>query len=219
MTTTFSGFEQAQNAINALASDATKRAMLAEFSKYVTDNSKKRVRAQTGLSGTGWERRKDGMRKKMLVKVGQQIRTISVSSSEAVIGFSSPVMGKIAYQHQYGIATTMTASLLSRITRGNISSTDSATRRQAKALLAVGFKVRKQGGGFKTPTIKWITENLTIGKAGSIIRSLRGHVADEWVIPLPARNFLGITDAEKEEMTNRAFARLHALWVGGRVTI
>lgn len=205
------GLSDVQSTLNGLASDDTKRRILTRLAKEIGNNSKKRVRSQTDLSGTAWTPRKDGKRKKMLVKTGQSIKTVSVSNSEAVIGFSNPVVARIAAKHQYAISQTVTTAQLRR--KREVSAEFAArhaTTKQAKALLDAGFKVRKPRGGFKTPTKKWITENLTIQQAGLILADLRGRTpADSWVIPTPKRDFLGITNTELATLADAALTELN----------
>jgi len=46
-------------------------------------------------------------------------------------------------------------------------------------------------------------ENLTIARAGVILRSLRG-TKQSWTVTLPARSFLGVTQDEYQELTTLA---------------
>ena len=59
------------------------------------------------------------------------------------------------------------------------------------------FLQKANGKGAKKPTLKWVTENLTVGQAGYAIRQLRVWAGEMgktgWTTVLPARSFLGAT--------------------------
>lgn len=74
-----------------------------------------------------------------------------------------------------------------------------ATRTQARALLEAGFKIRQPRRPALTPTIMWITQNLTIGRAAYILHIIRG-AATEWRTVTPPRSFLGISQEDVAEL-------------------
>lgn len=187
------GFQDVPLVLNATVSNKTYQRILTQLAKAVERNSKQRIRSQTDLSGAQWTPRKDGRRKKMLVKIGQAIRTVSVSDSEAVIGFTNPIVGRIAKEQQEGFIKPI-SEFKRRLPFNRVLTDKPATLKQAKALLDAGFKIRRSGGGFKTPTKQWITENLSIAQAGLVLRSI-GTITETWI--LPARSFLGVTADER----------------------
>ena len=85
-----------------------------------------------------------------------------------------------------------------------------ATRNLARALISEGYKIpRGKGKGSKRPSIKWITNNLSINQAGFLLRELKGSSGKStWKIDLPARSFLGQTVAEQKEQLHSTEALL-----------
>jgi phage gpG-like protein len=177
--------------------------------KKALELSKNRVKNQTDLQGRAWQARKSGQRKKMLVKLGRLLKIVATTDSTAEIGWANRLTATIAGKHQFGSTETFNKSQFRD--RQRLSSSDPATRAQAKALLDAGYKIRRANGrGHKTPTIKWIVANLNVGRAGVILRALRG-TKQSWPVVLPPRSFLGVTDAELADLT--ALAMNEALGV------
>jgi phage gpG-like protein len=160
--------------------------------------SKNRVKTQTDLNNQAWAKRKSGQRKKMLVKLGQRLKIVRATDDSAEVGWADRLTAMIAAKHQFGSTETFNKSQF----KGRQPSINApATRSQAKELIEAGYKVKRDNGrGYKTPTITWITSHLSIGKAGVILRALRGTKL-QWNIVLPPRSFLGITDAELAGLT------------------
>jgi hypothetical protein len=212
------GVKEAQKALSHVASPATQKKVLAVIAKSVMNASKERTRKQTDLSGAAWKPRKDRtVRRRMLIKTGQRIRTISVNPSEALIGFNNRVFERIAASQQRGLDQIYTRQLVAaeekrkaKKKNGGVepeedSQAGKATMRQARALIAAGFKIRGRRG-YKTPTFIWIKRNMSLEQAGVILRILRGKPAkSSWVIPLPERSFLGVTAGQLEGLAELAF--------------
>ncbi len=193
---TLTGDKAIQAMFTVIAGDDMRKRLLMKLSQAVVSNSKKRVRDQTGLNGTLWAPRSNSRRrKKMLTKIGQSIQRVNINANEATIGFSSAGTGAIAAMHQDGYSQQFTSQRAQN--RPNaLRKSSPATKRQAAELLAAGFKIRLKKGGFKTPTKKWITEHITAGKAGVILKALGVETKRSWATVLPPRSFLGVTDAE-----------------------
>ncbi|POZ49899.1 phage virion morphogenesis protein [Methylovulum psychrotolerans] len=187
----------------AAAPAQVRRVVIKALAKRILANSKARIRMQSDLNQQAFTPRKSTRRKKMLTKLGQRLSIRAVSDTEALIGWASSVEGRIAAKQQLGSTETYTAALNRQQAR-RLPVTAPATRIQAKQLLGLGYKVRRQNGGWKTPTMKWITENLTIGQAGLLIKELKGVTAGQsWQIVLPPRSFLGVTDSEAATILNQ----------------
>lgn len=122
------------------------------------------------------------------------------SANDASVYFSGGNSGKIARAHQEGI------SLDAGKPKGKAAQNKErpATRNLARALIAEGYKIpRRKGKGSKRPSIKWITENLSINQAGFLLRDLKGSSSKStWQIDLPARSFLGQTQGEEKQQMN-----------------
>ncbi len=193
---------------------ATRRRLLYRVAKKVIRDSKKRVRLQRDLKGRPYEarakKRKGG--RKMLARMAKQLKVINNNSVEAVVGFSSPVLGKIASKQQHGATELMSADKLAK-RYGDADRKAPATRKQAVALREAGFEIKKaKGKGKKKPTLKWITENMKAGQAGAALRYLRLHAGDtiskSWTTVLPARSFLGATPKEVVQYIDLIFKQI-----------
>jgi phage virion morphogenesis protein len=192
---------------NHLRSPAERKRLMGSLAKTVVTNSKRRVSAQTDLDSSPWAPRKDrSNRRKMLRKIGRLITVIRATENDALIGFDSARTARIAAAHQYGDSATVKADELNRRPGQQPGSTP-ATRQQAKALLEAGFKYRRRPGGYKTPSLKWITQNMSMAQASLVLRELRG-ARQQWTVTLPARSFLGVSEADKTELTNLAVSFL-----------
>ncbi len=199
------GLKSVEKEFKKLSADqrTLKRNLNRSVAKKAVALSKAHVRQQTDITGVPWQKRASGKRKKMLVKLGRGISVVSVSDIEAVVGWRNRLMETIAAKHQSGHTETYTAALLKKRTT-KLSSKDPATRRQAKALRELGYKIKKVNGrGYRTATLKWMMQNLTVGKAGAIIRSMR-ETKKMWKVTLPARSFLGIRNNEFADVKDTA---------------
>lgn len=91
-----------------------------------------------------------------------------------------------------------------------------ATKEQAKALKQEGFRVFARRinpnaavGKMKSPTMRWIQQNLSAEQAGLILRAMRGKApAEAWETKIPARPFLQVDKKQmrkiaKEELNSR----------------
>lgn len=117
--------------------------------------------------------------------------------NDASVYFNTPRSGKIARAQQEGISITAQAPK----NTGEQRKEGFATRNQARALIAEGYKIpRGKGKGAKRASIKWITEHLSKNQAGFLLRELKGSSSKStWQIDLPARSFLGQTVAEQKQ--------------------
>lgn len=138
-------------------------------------------------------------RKRLLRYFEQRVAVINLSGSKAEVGFKSGMTERLAAKNQYGSTETVRASQLPRQ-----NSDGGATRTQAIALIAANYKIKLRGGARKTPTINWITQNMTIGQAGAILSDMRGVQAQLWNVTIAARSFLGMTDKDMHDITQIA---------------
>lgn len=192
----------------AHASPEIRRKLLGSISKKVLTMSEQHAQAQTDLKGQPYAPHKRGRQRKMLVRLASRLKITGMTDSTAVIGFKNAVEGNIGYKQQYGFKQKHSASELTNPGqfrgRDIVNSDNPATRNQAKSLLAAGYKTRKAGQAYRTPTIKWIIENLSINRAGLILRLIRGSSEDSWMTTLPPRSFLGVTPDESHELIKKA---------------
>ncbi|MEM5511864.1 phage virion morphogenesis protein [Pseudoalteromonas sp. AS84] len=176
-----------------------RRNILRRVIRTTNKSSKERITKQTDLAGKTWQGRANGKKKKMLTKL-KKFMKVRHSANDASVYFSGGNSGKIARAHQVGI------SLDAGKPKGSAAQNKEgpATRNLARALIAEGYKIpRRKGKGSKRPSIKWITENLSINQAGFLLRDLKGSSSKStWQIDLPARSFLGQTQREEKQQMN-----------------
>ncbi|WHI46799.1 phage virion morphogenesis protein [Microbulbifer sp. VAAF005] len=188
---------------------AKQRRIGGTLARKVRTYSRKRLREQRGLDDKSWEKRKKGPKRqrgkgKMLRGFSKRMRARSTGLGGEVF-FADKNTAQIAYQHQHGIAEEWDGQKAEKV-YGKPDYKAPATRRQARALKKEGYKVRLPGGRKKKPTLRWITENLTLGQAGLILQVLRDEPKENsWVIELPERSFLGTTDREVSELADMIF--------------
>lgn len=198
-------------------STALRRRLLSRTAKEVMKDSKKRVRNQTDLNGNPFEERKRKRRRKMLSGLSKRQKVVGNDGTAAKIGFNRPSDARIAAKQQFGDEQIVSASSLPK---GNGAKDGDATRRQAKALLEAGYRVPRKGGkGTKKPSQKWIMENLTVGKAGAILRWLRDQdkkAKTSWKVKLPARSFLGASPADITRYVEKIMNQIKQEVVNGR---
>lgn len=203
------GSEQVQRRL-ANAPSAIRSRVLKVVAKRVLKLSQQRASKQTDLDGNRWQPHHLRRRRKMIIRLARRMRLVSVNDTEAVIGWASPVEGMIAAKQQLGAVQTVTAA--ENFGRSNqqraAAGSAYATRRQAKQLIDAGYK-RRVAGGKKTPSIKWITENMTVAQAGKILRILRGD-SSAWTTKLPPRSFLGVSAGDMNELISLAVIEAEA---------
>ncbi|MCL1123306.1 phage virion morphogenesis protein [Shewanella surugensis] len=178
-----------------------RRQILRGAGRKVRRDSKARLKAQKGINGQAWEGRSNGRKAKMLKKLGKHLQ-VHTNENRANITFASPRVAKVARAHQDGEKLTHTAP------KGQPDYQGPATTKQAKALIKAGYTIRKKRGkGWKTPSLKWIKENLKLGQAGLILRILKEQEKgqQQWDIQLPSRSFLGQNQNEYKQLKNYMF--------------
>ena len=196
--------EQASNELKLLLLTPQKRRrILRGAGRKVRRDSRQRIRGQKDLTGKTWQGRSNGRKTRMLKKLGKNVQ-VQTSPHAAKVTFGNQRLGKIARAHQHGISQEMTAAEAAR-KYGTPNEYAKASREQAKALRAEGYKIRRnKGKGWKKANLKWITNNLSQQQAGLILRTLRDKQSKQrWTIPLPQRSFLGQSQIEYKALRNQ----------------
>ncbi|CAI2035978.1 phage virion morphogenesis protein [Serratia quinivorans] len=164
--------------------------------------SKRNARNQMAPDGSAWAPRKRG-RRKMLRQLPKLLKVRDMPEIEAVriylqggnyrTGSRRMPAGTIGAIHQDGAQMTVRATSY----QGQPSQEGKqATRRQAKRLRDLGYKVWWNGKYVK-PAVSYITAELSMKKAGFLIKKLGNKTSKKaWTIDLPARAFLGVSDNE-----------------------
>lgn len=176
-----------------------RRNILRSAIRAANKSSKERITRQSDLAGKRWQGRANGKKKKMLTKLKRNMK-VRYGANSASVYFKGGNSGKIARAHQEGISLDAGKPKSSAAQNKE----GPATRNLARALISEGYKIpRGKGKGSKRPSIKWITNNLSINQAGFLLRELKGSSGkNAWKIDLPARSFLGQTMAEQKEQMN-----------------
>lgn len=171
--------------------------------------SRDNLRQQKTINGNSFEKRKYG-KGKVLKNMGRSLKFF-VTPKYVKLTWPNKSVAKLGYKHQFGIDEVMTAAKMVKI-HGQPDYKANATKKQAKALLEAGFTI-STGKKFKSgpnkgksrrkrPSQRWILENMKLGQAGLIIRTLRNttNPPKSWKIPLPARPFLGMTGGDAAQV-------------------
>ena len=187
--------------LNALKLDKKKRRWINRtLGRKVVSWSKKRIRDQKDVDGRSFAKRRDGSRRKMERGLARKMALIA-SSDKATVTWRNNLTAKIAFAQQHGIDQVVTASQMKKW-HGD-GDQKPASRRQAKKLLRAGYKIRR-GKGWKRPTIKYITDNLSRKQAGVILRSMGYESTSKkrWKLKGTERAFLGVNKNEVQELLN-----------------
>jgi phage virion morphogenesis protein len=194
---------RANDQLELLLLDANKRRrILRTAGRVVRKQSRQRLRNQENIGGTKWQQRSNGKKTRMMRKLGRHM-IVKTTANKAEVTFGNQRVGQIARAHQEGVTDKVTKEEVKK-RYGTPDYGAPATRDQAKALRAEGYKVRRQQSkGWKTPSLRWIQDNLTIGQAGLILRFMRKTPKkDSWDIKLPERSFLGQDNNEQHALAN-----------------
>ena len=172
-----------------------KRRLLSLIGSIISARSKRRITTQTDLAGRPFTPRKRKSKRKMLVgfrrKIAQAVDSADESVTVFVKGRQSPYLAK---RHQEGFEERISKRDWAR--KRDAGEGEMATRRQAKALKALGFRwpwCRKGGKKGIKRSQKWIMANLKREQAGAIVRAMRGEAGkSSWTVKVPARSMLGV---------------------------
>jgi len=193
--TSFHGYLKLKQQLNFLKlSPAKQKRVHQALARKTRTLSRKRIRGQKNLDGTPWEARKGKSRKKMLKGMSKGM-TAAGNAKRGLIYYRDNMIGRVARIHQEGIDQDFRQSKVNGNKRpGEPNYDDNATSAQARALLEEGYMVRVRGKARRRPSQRWIRQNLTVGQAGLILRTLRNKPAKkQWTIHMPERDFLGVS--------------------------
>jgi len=201
------GLDKAVNKLQSMSSPAGRRKTLKAIGRQVLKNARQRTKAQTDLNGNHYKKHARGRKRKMLVRLtrAKNMNIVSASENHVLVGFKNRFQEVIAAKQQFGHVEHMSAEKM-RQRKGTPPSGANASRRQAKALLDAGYKRKPAGKANTKPSLKWITQNMSVGQAGVILRAMRGS-KETWETTLPKRSFLGIKQSEQAELVDIAIAQ------------
>lgn len=201
--------------LDVLALPPVKRKKLVRrMAQDVRRDARQNIRKQKTVSGQAMEPRARKRRKaKMMRGLGRQMEAFAKGDNTGVVSWKDGKTAAIAATHHHGKTVRINSSSHKRAA-GTPDYHGDATRAQAKALLAEGYRhpVKGKNGKrrLKRVSQKWIRENMTIGQAGLILRTLRDQESKKsWTVKVPARPVLGADPADTEQFMD-SLAR-HAL--------
>ncbi|MFS1463865.1 phage virion morphogenesis protein [Vibrio lentus] len=185
--------------------------VLKELGKYITKTTKKNIRAQRDPDGTPWAKRKKG-RKKMLRGFTTRLKHFQKDNNRTlVVGWPSR-RGSVALAHHTGEAEQ--SGLHQRFKQAKKAKepkkTDPATREQAKELRDLGYRLPPQGRQKrgKKPTLKFITQNMTVAEVAKLISDLENkQPARKWAVDRKERRLIGISPKRAAMIIKRELKR------------
>lgn len=166
--------------------------------------SRARIRSQTNLDGSPWEPRKRESKSKMMAGLNKRMRARG-GHTEGVVDW---VGGKVAHFQQEGGTEKWNAAKAAR-RYGNAKENMPASRMQGIRLLQLGYRIRrgksKRIHRWKSPSLKWITANMTMQQASFMIKILsKSATKTEWEAKTPGRSFLGAREDEQQALLSLA---------------
>ncbi|PMJ92855.1 phage virion morphogenesis protein [Vibrio sp. 10N.261.55.A7] len=205
-------FLRAKEQIELLMLDRKTRTRLyRKLGAQLVKKTKANIRAQRNPDGSPWKKRKNG-KKKVLQGFTRKVKHFQKNSNrDLYVGWPS-ARGRVARQHHYGIAERSGLSKRRRQAARNKEpkKTDKATREQAKQLRDLGFRLKPEGRQKrgKKPTLKWMTEHMTVGQAAKTIQELENKTpARDWQIERPERQLIGISPKRMAMMIKKELNR------------
>lgn len=178
---------------------------------YVRTVARRNVRRQRTVSGEAFApRKRQRDQRRMLQGLAQSLTVISrASEGGVVVSWRNPLEAHIAARHQFGIGERWTPRRAAAA-YGIPDYKAPCTRRQARALIAAGFRLPVPGPrgvrAFKRVSVQWLEAHFSLGHAGLVLRIMRTgrHQGRQtWRDTVPVRDFLGITSADADKMCVR----------------
>lgn len=182
---------------------AKRRQLLGGMGRELKRQSVRNLRAGHDVEGKPWAPRRRGPGRRLLRRINRQIAPNFLTDDSVEISFK----GVVALQQHEGITKVMTAKAIAQESGKRSHYDEPATLKQAKALRAEGFKIRVKGTKkWRTPPLKWVTENFKQKQAGLILQILRDQPRKKsWLTKVPARPFLGATEQQINGFVNKIF--------------
>nr|VFJ42960.1 MAG: Phage virion morphogenesis family protein [Candidatus Kentron sp. FM]VFJ43646.1 MAG: Phage virion morphogenesis family protein [Candidatus Kentron sp. FM]VFK05650.1 MAG: Phage virion morphogenesis family protein [Candidatus Kentron sp. FM] len=159
--------------------------------RKIQQRTRANVRNQRDIHGAPFKARKRKRRtnkRKMLSRLVREL-TQRANAGQVIIKFRSDGTARIAAAHQQGLVERVTA----KSQRQQTQSKRSASREQARVLVQeLHYRVPVKGGGRRRVSQRWIMDNMSIARAGVLIRTLRDReLKTIWKTELPQRAFFG----------------------------
>lgn len=205
--------------LELLALPRLQRKKLLKYVAYkLIRDTRRRVRQRVDLDGKPFSNRPDGWKDKHEIdRLARFLAVTKVSDTSSEIGWRRSSNADLAKRIQYGSKESVNDEKVTDMTKFN-SENAPATRWQARALVANGFRQpKKNGGKGKLATVRWIRGaptddgrrknwNISAKMASIVLTSMRKSnfkkarrqdgIDDESRVTIPARSFLGATQRE-----------------------
>jgi len=139
-----------------------------------------------------------------------------VNANEVKVDYAKALAGSIASIQQLGLDTEYEVKKAkvkeatgAAANSGAVTSGKEPTKFQLDALIEEGVRIREKGGlkngkyrkGRRPKASrKWLRENLSMQKAGSILRAMRGAGKTRWTLPGTPRSFLGMNQIDIDQL-------------------
>ncbi|HHP0468873.1 virion morphogenesis protein [Vibrio harveyi] len=179
--------------------------ILKTLGRWEIANVRRRIRAQKDINDKALEPRKGKKRGKVLKRMAKGLTPYVRNANTLDLTWGNKLTGKIAARHHIGQAQKVTAREMQK-KYGSQDPKEPCTKSQARKLRELGLETKRaKGKGTKKPSLRWIMENISKGKAGLMIRIMKEEPSKNvWSIPLAERQILG----SKEREVNRQLIKI-----------
>ncbi len=194
--------------LGAIEAPGTRNKIFRKLAKLAIKSIKTRTTQQRQPDGQAFAPHAGRRKRKMLTRLIRRLAVVDITREGITIGWRNRVESMIGARHQFGHKQTVHKRDLAR--QAPLRRNDPATRRQARALIDAGYTIpRANGRGSRRPTVRYIITHLSMGRAGAILRALRGS-RDSWTTELPARPFLGLSADDLDAISRETLALINA---------
>lgn len=177
--------------------------------------TERNIKRQKTPSGTQFDKRHSKRKAKLLSKITKNIG-IKSSAIESKAFFKGQYkssssktipVGVVAKTQQDGLKVTQNKEQFAN--QSHNTQKGSVTDRQVKRLRKMGHTHPKNKKKVRS-SAKWLKENLSEAQAGIVIKQMLAEQAkSSWVIKVPHREFLGISDTDFEKSIKRELRNIN----------
>lgn len=180
-----------------------RRQVLGGIGRELKRAAARNLKGQHDVDGKPWAPRKRGSKRRLLRRINRQLMANLVTPNFVEVGFR----GAVALKQHEGDEQVMTPAKMARELKDDGQDDEPASRKQAKELRSLDYKVRVKGSKkWRKPSLSWITDNIKQKQAGLLIRMLRDEPTKKrWITRIPGRGFLGATEDDISKFVNRVY--------------
>jgi len=179
--------------------------ILKTLGRWERKNTRQRISQQKDVRGKKLDPKQSKTKGKMLRRMGKGLEPYVRNANRLELTWKNRLTGRIAARHHQGQKQRITAAQMKK-RWGTPDYDGPCTKAQARRLRELGYMVpRKNGKGKKKPTLRYLTETVSNGRAGLIIKQLTNQQSKTaWDIPLAERQILG----SREQDVNRQLIQI-----------